>query len=64
MPFFNVIVTIVGLVIWIVIIALVIRVGLKFYRKISNIEKNVNAILEVSNEDSDSAEASETENDK
>ena len=30
MPFFNVIVTIVGLVIWIVIIALVIRVGLKF----------------------------------
>lgn len=64
MPFFNVIVTIVGLVIWIVIIALVIRVGLKFYRKISNIERNVNAILEVSNEDSDSAEASETENDK
>ena len=51
MPFFNVIVTIVGLVIWIVIIALVIRVGLKFYRKISNIERNVNAILEVSNED-------------
>lgn len=64
MPFFNVIVTIVGLVIWIVIIALVIRVGLKFYRKISNIERNVNEILEVSNEDSDSAEASETENGK
>lgn len=64
MPFFNVIVTIVGLVIWIVIIALVIRVGLKFYRKISNIERNVNAILEASNEDGDSAEASETENDK
>lgn len=33
MPFFNVIVSIVGLVIWIVIIALVIHVGLKFYRK-------------------------------
>lgn len=64
MPFFNVIVTIVGLVVWIAIIALVIRVGLKFYRKINNIERNVNAILEASNEDGGSAEASETENGK
>lgn len=37
---------------------------LKILSEISNIERNVNAILEVSNEDSDSAEASETENGK